>query len=496
MAQRLRIFISSPGDVPDERLRADLIIDKLAQDYSRYFVIESYRWEHEPMLASGHFQDAIEPPSASDIVILILWSRLGTPLPEKTPTREYRGLDGRAPVTGTEWEFEEALAAARARGAPDILVFRNLSPAAVDLRDPAARGRSLAQLDALDAFWKRYFADRGVFLAASAEYLEIEDFARRLEESLRKLIERRIKSGAATGTAETAPSWLGNPFRGLASYEFEHAAIFFGRDALVAKAAEQLATQARAGTAFLLLVGGSGSGKSSLVKAAVVPRLMKPQRIEGAAFLRRVVFRPGDGQQDLVLGLAKALTQGSAQEGVGLPELLAPGQTANELATYLRASSDAPTFVLSTALGRVTETARAAKRILPHESAKLILVIDQFEELFTLARITAEDRIAFVRLLQGLARSGVVWIIASMRADFWHRILDVPELVALAQGQGRLEVPPPSLAEIAEMIRKPAQAAGLTFQDSSAVRARPRHRARRGRRLRARRAAAVVVRAR
>ena len=51
-----------------------------------------------------------------------------------------------------------------------------------------------------------------------------------------------------------------------------------------------------------------------------------------------------------------------------------------------------------------------------------------------------------------------------MRADFWHRILDVPELVALAQGQGRLEVPPPSLAEIAEMIRKPAQAAGLTFQ--------------------------------
>ena len=35
------------------------------------------------MLASGHFQDAIEPPSASDIVILILWSRLGTPLPER-----------------------------------------------------------------------------------------------------------------------------------------------------------------------------------------------------------------------------------------------------------------------------------------------------------------------------------------------------------------------------------------------------------------------------
>jgi hypothetical protein len=379
MAQRLRIFISSPGDVPDERLRADLIVDKLGQDYSRYFSLESYRWEHEPMLASGHFQDAIEPPSAADIVILILWSRLGTALPEKTATREYRGLDGRAPVTGTEWEFEEALAAARLHGAPDILVFRNSSPTSIDSRDPAARAKSLEQLDALDAFWKRYFADRGVFLAGASEYRDIEDFAARLEESLRKLIERRIKSRAASGPGDTAPTWLGNPFRGLQAYEFEHAAIFFGRDALVAKAAEQLTSRARAGTAFILFVGASGSGKSSLVKAALVPRLMKPQRIEGAAILRRAVFRPGDAQNDLILGFAEALTRGPARDSIGLPELLAPGQTAKDLAGYLRANLAAPTFAFTSALARVTETALAAKRILPHESSKIIVVIDQLE---------------------------------------------------------------------------------------------------------------------
>jgi hypothetical protein len=67
-------FISSPAHVPNERLRADLIIDKLSQDFSRFFTIESYRWEHEAMLASKHFQDVIEPPSAFDIVVLILWS--------------------------------------------------------------------------------------------------------------------------------------------------------------------------------------------------------------------------------------------------------------------------------------------------------------------------------------------------------------------------------------------------------------------------------------
>ena len=162
MPQRLRIFVSSPTDVPAERLRADLIVDKLSQDYSRFFAIESDRWEHEAMLASKHFQDAIEPPSTFDIVVLILWSRLGTALPEKTAGREYRGIDGRAPVTGTEWEYEEALKVAREKGAPDLLAFRNISPAPVDTRDPASRARSNAQLDALDQFWRRHFADRFV----------------------------------------------------------------------------------------------------------------------------------------------------------------------------------------------------------------------------------------------------------------------------------------------------------------------------------------------
>jgi WD40 repeat protein len=463
MPQRLRIFISSPGDVPDERLRADLVIDKLAQDYSRFFTIDGYRWEHEPMLASGHFQDAVEPPSKFDIVVMILWSRLGTPLPDHTGTRDYRGIDGRAPVTGTEWEYEEALQAARSHGAPDILAFRNVSPAPIDPRDVEARARSIAQLDALDAFWKRHFADRGIFLAAYDEYRTLEEFARRLEESLRKLIERRI--AGETGLSGGA-IWSGAPFRGLAAYEFEHAAIFFGRDGAVAKAAEQLATQARAGSAFLLISGPSGSGKSSLVKAALVPRLMKPQRITGAAFLRRAVFRPSEGGGDVIAGLADALIRGAGTDGVGLPELLGPGQNPAQLATYLRAAVGEPSFVFAAALGRLTQAGRAEGRLLAYEEAKLILVIDQLEELFTIPGIGAEDRQLFIKLLGGLARSGAVWVIATIRSDFWHRAAEIPELVALAQGFGRLDIAAPSPAELAEMIRKPAQLAGLSFEIS------------------------------
>src|ERR1700760_2558187 len=95
MPQRLRIFISSPGDVAEERLRANLVVQKLARDYARFFRIEPYLWEYEPMLASGHFQDAIEPPSECDIVVLVVYSRLGTSLPQRSGTRADKGRDRR-----------------------------------------------------------------------------------------------------------------------------------------------------------------------------------------------------------------------------------------------------------------------------------------------------------------------------------------------------------------------------------------------------------------
>lgn len=118
MADPLRIFISSPVDVTPERRRAALIIEKLGKDYVRFFKIEPYLWETEPMVASGHFQDAILPPGESDMLVLILWARLGTPLPDQ----RYRGIDGRIPVTGTEWEFEAALAAHRQSGVLDLCI--------------------------------------------------------------------------------------------------------------------------------------------------------------------------------------------------------------------------------------------------------------------------------------------------------------------------------------------------------------------------------------
>jgi WD40 repeat protein len=463
--QRLRVFISSPGDVRSAREIAALTIERLAQDYARFFEIEPFLWEYEAMVASGHFEDSIEPPSAFDIVVLILWSRLGTLLPERTTVREYRGIDGRAPVTGTEWEFEEALQAAQQTGTPDLLVYRNMKPASFDTGDRQLREQQLQQIVALDGFWGRHFLNQGMLIGAYTAFASDTQFAAALENHLRKLIEKRVAARSAT-PGDTAPrAWAQAPFRGLEAYEFEHAPIFFGQDEALGKAMLQLTGSAEAGSPFLLVLGASGSGKSSLVKAGIVPKLFVPRRVPGTAFLRRVVFWPSDVREgeDLFDALARRLTtQVSEQEGVS--ELIGPGQSVAMLAAHLRNATAEPAYPLGSVLGQLMTQARQSGHMLEYETAKLVLVVDQFEELFTNDRIPPGERVRFVELLAGLVRSGLVWVIATMRRDFWHRAEETPELVRRSNGDRRLELLPPAPSQLSQMIRRPAEAAGVSFE--------------------------------
>lgn len=470
MPKPLRIFISSPGDVSAERRRSALVVESLKKEFARFFDITAYLWEHEAMLATGHFQDVIEPPSQSDIVVLILWSRLGTPLPEKSGTREYKGIDGRSPVTGTEWEYEDALAANRAKGAPDLLVYRSNREPQISLRDPNKKALAEGQWNALESFWSRYFQAGGVFLSAYHGFDDLEDFGDMLEAHLRQLIRSRIEKGRIEAGADVRATWMQSPFRGLSSYDFEHAPIFFGRGAAQLKAVEQVVRNANEGRAFLLVLGASGSGKSSLVRAGLLPNLFARGVADGAGLWRRVIFKPGDADGNLFAGLVRALTENRVKEGIGLPELMGPGVTPEQLEAALRRSIDDPAFVFAPAIGKITHEARADGRIMGHENAKLALVLDQLEEIFTDPAISTEERNSFIRLIGSLTRTGMVWVIGSMRSDFWHRAAASPELVALADGTGRIDLLPPSQAELAEMIRRPAAAAGLTFEDHSETR--------------------------
>jgi tetratricopeptide (TPR) repeat protein/energy-coupling factor transporter ATP-binding protein EcfA2 len=430
------------------------IIEKLAQEYARFLLIEPYLWEYEPMLASGHFQDSIEPPRNFDAVILILESRLGTPMPER-----FHGMDGRTPVTGTEWEYEDALDGALSHKdrLPDLLVYRSRRKIQLDPWDAATRQEVLRQIEALDAFWSRHFSDGVKFIGAYSEFESLEAYAKRLEADLRTCVERRIARLDPEARSAAVTLWAKAPFRGLEAYEIEHAPIFFGREGAIGSAMLRLIGNAQAQRAFLLVLGASGSGKSSLVKAGIVSRLLVPQRVSGTTFLCRAVFRPSETRpdEDLFDALARVLERDAA----GFREI-APGT----LAQHLRQTPTHPDMPFVMVLDRLAQEARRAGRMLEYEQANLILIIDQMEELFTAERISAEDRSRFVQLLAGLVRSNRVWVIATMRADFWHRAAETPELLQLADGHGRLDLSPPLPAEISQMIRGPAEAAALGFE--------------------------------
>ncbi len=455
----LKVFVSSPGDVAEERLIANRVLDRLAVEFAPQARIESILWEHEPLLASGTFQTQIIRPAETDIVVCILWSRLGTRLPQ-----QFKRPDGTSYNSGTEFEFEDALEGHKQRGAPDLLVYRKTAEPVVSLKDTRAASQALSQKVMLDEFVERFFhGEDGTLIAAFHPFQNAADFETRLEDHLRKLIQAKLpKSGISLAKCEAAvPStWTeGSPFRGLQVFEFQHHAIFFGRTRAIGEILERLKRQAAEGRAFLLVLGVSGCGKSSLVRAGVLPDLVQPGVVEGVGLWRRTIMRPGERSGDLFDGLAAALRREEA-----LPELGSDGTTVEQLAQMLRANPEAAPYLIRGAL------AHAASRLVKAESspvqpaARLILVLDQLEELFTATDLALDHRTAFFRAISALAQSGQTWVIATLRSDFYHRCAEIPALADLKADAGQYDVQPPDASEIAQLVRRPTLAAGLQFE--------------------------------
>ena len=207
------------------------------------------------------------------------------------------------PVTGTEWEFEDALKANREHKLPDLLMYRKKATVTGSLDDEAAVQLQLAQRRLVEEFVKSWFIDKDAqsFTAAFREFADASAFEDLLETHLRELLRKRL---ATTSNAELVPAGIrwhqGSPFRGLLSFELEHAPVFFGRTRARNELRELLTRQAERGSAFVLVVGASGSGKSSLVKAGLLSDLKLQGMIGRVALVRHAVLRPSDGNGDLL----------------------------------------------------------------------------------------------------------------------------------------------------------------------------------------------------
>ncbi|WP_173012835.1 AAA family ATPase [Niveispirillum sp. SYP-B3756] len=454
--ETLRIFISSPADVRPERLVAETVIRRLDQEFAHHFRLEPVLWEREPLLATHHFQDPrnIPKPSGTDIVLVILWSRLGLHL----PASDYAGaVSGRTPVTGTEWEFEDALAASKGHGRPDLLVYRKDARVMASLDDDVALEEQRAQRRALEAFTNRWFldAESKSALAAFHTFADTTGFEEQIALHLRGLLLRRLEATGGDATGPTTIRWhQGSPFRGLESFEPEHAPVFFGRTRARNELRDLLARRSAAGNGFVLVTGNSGSGKSSLVKAGLLPHLSLPGMVERVALCRHAIFRPTDppvpGQP--LAALAAAILR-------ALPELGGLRYTVEHLHGQLLRDPEGVPFVIEQGL----DQAGKAAGLTEIARSRLLLVLDQLEELFTDRRIGDDARREFVRVLALLAKAGPVWIVATLRADFYDRMPELPALLSLSR-DGIYLLEPPRGAEIAQIITLPAREAGLRFE--------------------------------
>lgn len=481
----LKVFVSSPSDVGHEREIARKLLQQLGHEFAYRLKIDAYFWEYEPMDFSLGYQPQIPLASEYDIVICIFHSKLGAPLTVK----------GVSYPSGTAYELLQARSAKQARiesgepAKPNILVFVNSTPVMVPAISTPESEKRVADYQALRTFIAENTRDGDEFVGAVNSYKTTTIFADKLESKLRSLIKVKLDSETIE-ESEHRPTlqWRGgNPFQGLFAFEYENAKNFFGRSNATASVIKTLQNQvAEHRVASVMIVGPSGSGKSSLARAGVQPILVSPGVIEGVGLWRRAIMKPSLVRGDLFASLATSLLAGHA-----LPELSAEGSI-EELATRLRSAPEATVEILRGALRLAAEAevarqkeqlekqirefeskgydndvqqCRAAiKNGIPRPKAKLTLLIDQFEELYT-SKIAPEQIQAFTHCLRVLLESkdSPVVCVITLASAFYPMAMEDSNLREIASGEGTYSLAPPTEDELAQMIRLPALAAGIRF---------------------------------
>ncbi|MGK3961493.1 SUMF1/EgtB/PvdO family nonheme iron enzyme [Sorangium sp. So ce118] len=288
--------------------------------------------------------------------------------------------------------------------------------------------------------------------AAAIDRCVDRDPARRFAsgDELREALERLLARRADAALPE------GNPYRGLLPFDAEHRGLFFGRDADARAVLDRLRAQP-----FVLVAGDSGAGKSSLCRAGVLPAVVEGALDASAG--TSAAGLPGGGAWTVAsarLGRRPLDTLASALAGLaeraGLPDLGAGREPA--LAERLRAEP--------AALGR--DLSRQGRRVL--------LFVDQLEELCTLAD-PAEAAVAADVLAALIGPGGGVRLLATARSDFLARLGALPGLgggVPLALYLLR----PLSAGRLRDVITGPAAAKGFRFESDGTVEALAREAAR------------------
>ncbi|MEU9964103.1 nSTAND1 domain-containing NTPase [Streptomyces malaysiensis] len=280
------------------------------------------------------------------------------------------------------------------------------------------------------------------------------------------------------------------PYRGLASYRQQDARWFFGRE----RSTDALVAQLRAAEAaggLIVLVGASGAGKSSLLNAGLVPAL-RAEAPDGGDGRTRGVLQLVPGADPLTelarhipeLAQVVATEEEPGAEDRGADETGTDGRAADEPGPDVpgpdvpEADGPAPVHAAADVLPAEPGTPRFAHAVREavttwaeretSPAARPVVIVDQFEEAFTLGSDEA-DRRTFIQLLHaactptGPGEPPPVLVVLGIRADFYEQCLGYPELADALQHR-HMVLGPLTTAELREAVTGPAKAVGLELE--------------------------------
>ncbi len=297
----------------------------------------------------------------------------------------------------------------------------------------------------LDAAWPRGYVDAAVLGNAISRLRRILDGP---DESMIETVPRKgYRLGITVDPVSTQPSpaWdLGSPYRGLRSFNEDYAPVFFGRDAETAEVLSRMKAQARAGRGFMVLLGPSGTGKTSLIDAGIIPALKKSDDPLLKAEWQVLRLHPIDGDpgptDDLTGRLVRQLQLDEA-----------------DLARWTRSDRSADALVSAV-------VAKCQGR--PTQPFRFLLVLDPFEAFFAPAD-NSNGAQEFFGALYELTRSAHFWVIAGLRNSFYSEFCRSASLLAMKHEQGQFDLAAPDSAHLGRIIREPARVAGLSFEKDS-----------------------------
>lgn len=259
--------------------------------------------------------------------------------------------------------------------------------------------------------------------------LQITLFENRYEQGFQELL---TALPGILPTTDIDPADIPNPFKGLEAFQQTDDAIFFGREDLTAKLLDKLNADKR----FLAVVGASGSGKSSLVRAGLIPKIRDGQ-LTASEKWPLIIFTPGHRPTE-ALATRLLPVMGSDRLVPEIVNILQSGpNTLHQLVEGILADED--------------------------KNGRVVIVIDQFEEVFTRASQIEAQR--FLDLIQTAATTedGRTIIILTMRADFFDRLTTYPELAELFEGENIVIVTDMTADHLRQSIEGPAAAVGLVY---------------------------------